>query len=152
MSTRLNAQYESPTKDEVRNESADIGTGRNLLKTTTLQFSTKKSTNKKIITPLTVHNWLAARSTTTIIKNKPIIKNQSNKPIMYYAKSESLGQTKYQARDAQSLLRKNSLYLLSFITTKERKSVSIPQVKNTPFVIDKIPPINALRTDRKQRL
>lgn len=108
---------------------------------TTLQFHSNKSSSRcDGPVPWTVQNWLPARSNTIAFKMKPNVeKNDEYENVRKIKKCRDIGfenrRFKQFNKDTQSLLRKNSLYLLNYITTKERRSVSIAKVKNTPFGI-----------------
>lgn len=112
-----------------------------IVKTTTLQFHSKKSSSRcEGPAPWTVQNWLPARSNTIAFKMKPSTeKTDEYENVRKIKKYRDVGfencRFKQFNKDTQSLLRKNSLYLLNYITTKERRSVSIAKVKNTPFGI-----------------
>lgn len=108
------------------------------LKKTVIEFGRRQSKNKKQNFIWTSQNWLPCTSSTKAIAlRRRSIPSHHHQYEMFPEKKEPLSSKivpKIEQRDTQTILRKNSLFLLSFIQTRSKRPDRNPHIGDFPAI------------------
>lgn len=130
---KIDTTKSKPFEKDRQHDAVEEKETQDLLKKTTIAFGSSKNQTKSQGILWTSQNWMTNTSTPHLLlkKKSTFLRENEEDYLNYDAKIKNNSERtlpKYEPRDTQTILRKNSLFLLNFIRTRERKKMKNPHI------------------------